>query len=143
MINENEDAAAVPAAEEATTTTEVTTDAVVHPTNPPVPPDPVPEPNAVSDSQDAAHEEIPVTLQPQRFITLGETVYYGDGSGQVWPAMIVHVYGRAADADEDKNDTYVDLQVFKRKSVCDVERVAQHSLELDQAGPLTGWVFKA
>lgn len=76
----------------------------------------------------------------ERFITLGEVVYYGDGSGQVWPAIIVHVYGHPADNDEDRNDTYVDLHVFKRKLVTDVEKISQHNAD---TGALNGWVFKA
>lgn len=66
-----------------------------------------------------------------RVVTLGETVYYGDGSGAVHPAMVVHVYDLE----------HVDLQVFKRKHICDVENVAKHNLEAE--GALNGWVYKA
>lgn len=101
------------------------------------------DPDLVDVRESELEEQVQQPTLRERFITLGETVYYGDGTGQVWPAMIVHVYGRAPDGDEDRTDTYVDLQVFKRKQICDVEKVAQHSLALDIAAPLTGWVFKA
>lgn len=132
---------------------------VVHPTNPPTPIDPIPAPKLVAGdgaAADEVSEEEIVDLREsaledahaaqaagdvrvERFITLGEIVYYGDGKGHVWPAIISHVYGAPADNDEDRNDTYVDLHVFKRKVITDVEKVAQHNVE----GPLNGWVFKA
>ncbi len=93
------------------------------------------------DLRESALADADQANKQQIVITLGETVYYGDGSGQVWPAIIVHVYGTPAANDEDRNDTYVDLQVFKRKAICDVERVAQHSMS--NGGALNGWVFKA
>lgn len=150
-MTENNEAAASAAASDAAAPAAADTNAVVKPIEP-VMPDPVPPPPGADANSDVSEEEI-IDLRksaledqdaPQlreRFITLGETVYYGDGTGQVWPAMIVHVYGRAADNDEDRTDTYVDLQVFKRKQICDVEKVAQHNLDI--ASPLTGWVFKA
>lgn len=131
----------------------VSTDMVHHPTDPPVPIDPVPEPpkmvasdpkEETADVSESALEEADGTgdnSRRYRHITLGDTVYYGDGTGAVHPAIITHVYGRAADNDEDRNDTYVDLQVLKRKFICDVEKVAQHNLPL--GGALNGWVFKA
>lgn len=151
-MNEKNESAASAAGDDAAASAAAgaTTDAVVHPGKPPVMPDPVPAPHAVVgdepgeivDVRESALENEEVAGDPRlrRFITLGETVYYGDGTGNVHPAMIVHVYGKPAANEEDQNDTYVDLQVFKRKSVCDVERIPQHSSD---EGALNGWVFKA
>lgn len=69
---------------------------------------------------------IPVT----RFALVGDDVYYGDGTGPVWPAKIVGLHDVGV----------ADLIVFER------ERVV-HVFDIAKADPdgreLNGWVFKA
>lgn len=82
--------------------------------------------------------------EQRRQVTLGDTVYYGDGTGQVWPAIVTHVYDPSVEGGAvigSANTPQVDLQVFKRKHVCDVENVSFHSF--DPPRSLNGWIFKA
>lgn len=137
-----------------------------HPTEPAIPPEPIPDPphlaagdvngdsaaghaaraaetdGEIVDVRKSALEESYDTGQAKQqiVITLGDIVYYGDGTGIVHPAIITHVYGSPASNDEDRNDTYVDLHVFRRKHITDVDKVPQHTGNGDA---LNGWVFKA
>lgn len=89
-------------------------------------------------------QEQPQDPHAQRFVTLGDTVYYGEGNGQVFPATVVHVYVRSVEGGEiigSAGTPNVDLQVFKRKQICDVENVSYHQFNPPRA--LNGWIFKA
>lgn len=87
--------------------------------------------------------------QAPRFVGLGDTVYYGDGTGQVWPAIVTHIYTQADDPLDTRLTNNVtaapgnllDLQVFKRQHICSEERVIRHEFEPPRA--LNGWIFKA
>lgn len=91
------------------------------------------EDELVNGSSDGVGENISQSQQ-RLFVSLGDIVYFGDGSNEVWPAIVTHVYGENIPPN-------VDLQVLKRKHICDAENVAHDQL----AGPhaLNGWVFKA
>lgn len=121
------------------------TDAVIHPTQPPVPIDPVPTPNAIGATDDVM-AGVENTEQRFRYVTLGDTVLYGDGTGQVWPAIVAHVYDPSFESDANNNivgaqAVHLDLWVFKRKHITDVEKVEYH--HFDPPRSLNGWIFKA
>lgn len=82
-----------------------------------------------------------------RFVSMGDVVYYGDGTGQVWPALVTHIYDMSVNQGAEPSGltgavaVRVDLQVFKRKHITDVENVGFHLFEPPRS--LDGWIFKA
>lgn len=84
----------------------------------------------ILEEQNQVHQdfaEIPV----ERFVTVGDDVYYGTGNGHYYAAKVTNI-------NEDRT---VDLVVFERERIHHVFAIAK--AELGQPGCINGWSFKA